>query len=197
MELTQLSMRVCYDSIPSDLKSCDTSVYCFAHNNINIPILANTVKNLPYSKFILKNKTFMSGVSSFSETSPLYKSSGVDVEPIEYNDTWINTKIEADVVVEWARNQNIKNLIICAPVFHMVRAYMTTVSIILKRKLDIKVYAAVGKVDDWRKVTITHQGLNKASFNDFIIVEIERILEYQKKGDILETCRIWEYITQL
>lgn len=197
MDLTQLSMRICYDYIPDGLSEDNTSIYCFAHNNINIPIIANAVKNIPYSKFILENKDFMSGVSSYRDTNLLYKSLGVDVEPIEYDNTWINTKIEADVVVEWARKQNIKNLIICAPVFHMVRAYMTTVSIILSRNLNIRVYAVAGKIDDWKKITITHQGLNKASFNDFIIVEIERIVKYQEKGDILETDRIWEYITQL
>ena len=50
---------------------------------------------------------------------------GVDVSLIEYENDWINTKIESNSVLEWCIKQNIKNIIICAPIFHIVRAYMT------------------------------------------------------------------------
>ena len=45
--------------------------------------------------------------------------------------TGINTKIEPDAVVNWAVERGLTELVVCAPPFHIVRASMTLISVLL------------------------------------------------------------------
>ena len=195
--LTRLSIRICLDSIPLKLNG-NTQIYCFAHNDINIPYIANSVKKFSniYNVNVLKNKSYMSGVSEYKKVQELYKNKDIDTNLINYNEDWINTKIESEAVIDWLIENNVTNVIICAPVFHIVRAFMTLVSSLIDRNYDkkINVYALSGKFNDWNTETISHQGLNKTTFNNFIQIEIDRIIKYSDKGDIKSPKEIWNYI---
>ena len=54
-----------------------------------------------------------------------------------------------------------------------------------------KVQEALNK---WSDITITHQGRNRNSFNNFINIELERIEKYILKGDISKPHIIWDYM---
>lgn len=200
MELAKLSTRILCDNIPeSVLLYSKTIIYCFAHNDINLPLITKSVfelkKKYNIPCYILNNKEFMSGVSKYDEVKDYYLKNNINVLPISYNNNWINTKIESDAVIDWCIDKNIKNIIICAPVFHITRAYMTIVSslIDINRNL-INIYSLPAKIDDWKNTTITHQGKNINSFNNFIEVELDRIIQYSEKKDIKKPEIIWEYI---
>lgn len=194
MDLTQLSIRILYDIIPDSLLDNNTAIYCFAHNDINIPFIATTIQ--PFSNrfpiYILKNIGYMSGVSDYKDVIALYNSFDISTKVIEYNDNWINTKIESNAVISWCASNNIKNLIISAPIFHIIRAYMTIVSSLSDHNINI--YAIPVKINQWSNITITHQGKNRNSFNNFIKIELERIEKYILKGDILQPNIIWDYM---
>lgn len=193
MDLTQLSIRILYDIIPNSLLD-NTVIYCFAHNDINIPFIAETIKPLSnrFPIYILKNIGYMSGVSDYKDVFKCYNNFNVSTNLIPYNDNWINTKIESIAVINWCVTNNIKNLIICAPIFHIIRAYMTIVSSLSHHNINI--YAIPAQIKKWSNTTITHQGKNINSFNNFINIELDRIEKYILKGDILEPKSIWDYM---
>lgn len=193
--LARLSIRICLDIIPNKLDG-KTVIYCFAHNNINLKLIADAIKDksIIYQTYILNNKKYMSGVSQGVEVENFYKSNNINVKLIEYNEDWINTKIESNCVIDWAHKNEVKNIIICAPVFHIVRAFMTIVSSIIEKNININIYALPAMVNNWNNETISHQGLNKTSFNNFIQIELDRIIKYTEKGDIKEPEEIWKYI---
>ena len=69
MELTKLSTRILYDTIPNVITKNNNEksiVYCFAHNDLNIPLMAKKIveKNFNLPNYILDNKYLMSGVNS-------------------------------------------------------------------------------------------------------------------------------------
>lgn len=192
--IDRLAIRVLSDSIPNHK---NRTFYCFAHNDINIECMAKSVKNIINDNdkiFILDNKSKMSGVSNSSIVSKQYEFFNINTNKIPYDKDSINTKIESNAVIEWAKKNNIKDLIICAPPFHILRAFMTIVSSAIDINYKINIYTLSGLVDNWRKITISHQGLNKTSFNNFIKLELDRISIYNKKGDIKNANIIWDYL---
>lgn len=197
MSQSQLSIRIIYDILPEDLP-IDTVIYCFAHNDINIPYIAQHIKLLSniYPVYILENINNMSGVSECKSVEKLYNSFSIPIKFIPYDNNWINTKIESKAVIDWCIKNKIKNIIICAPIFHIVRAYMTMVSSQLDKghNIDINIYAQSAPIDKWSNTTITHQGKSINSFNNFIRIELDRIDEYALKGDIKDPQTIWEYM---
>ena len=194
---SQLSIRIIYDIIPKDLIE-NTIIYCFSHNDINIPHMAKHIQLISgiYPTYILNNPVYMSGVSDCNTVGKLYHSYSIPINFIDYENNWINTKIESISVIDWCIKKKIKNIIICAPIFHIVRAYMTTVSSLLDKEpnIDMNIYATSAPIDKWSNTTITHQGKNINSFNNFIGIELDRIEEYVIKGDIKDPSIIWDYM---
>ena len=111
--LARLSIRICLDMIPDKLEG-KTVIYCFAHNNTNLKLISDAIKDksIIYQTYILNNKKYMSGVSSGIEVEKFYKSNNINVKLIEYNEDWINTKIEATCVIDWAHKNKVKNSLV-------------------------------------------------------------------------------------
>lgn len=228
-ELARISMKISGTLVPNRVKY----VYCFAHNNINIPYMVKglqlwTFKTPPkgavftelqtdkddadwelkvsngvnYNNItdkklcILNNKHAMSGISSCDDISSVYMSYNFEVETIPYDASLnsINTRTESEALVDWISENNIQHIAICAPPYHTLRAFMTSVSVCIERGLNIKIYTINGMVDDWNDITITHNGDTKTSFNNAIELELERIQKYTEKGDICDCGKIWNYI---
>ena len=175
-------------------------IYCFAHNDLNIRTMAMAInKNCQdYSSiYILKNNKSMSGVSNYQDVNNIYSKFDIKANFINYEHSFINTRIESEEIIKWAQKNNITELIICAPPFHILRAFMTLISASIDLNYYIKIYCLTGIVDNWRENTISHQGNSNMSFNDFIESELKRIETYTKKGDIKETNKIWEYLKKI
>ena len=201
MELAKLSTRILYDTIPNVITKNNNNnsiVYCFAHNDLNIPLMAKKIveKNFNLPNYILDNKYLMSGVNSCDCVKEKYAKYNLNFETIPYDENWINTKIESDAVIKWTINKRIKNIIVCAPIFHIVRAYMTIVSSLIDSDSEenINIYALPADIMNWGKKTITHQGKNINTFNNFIEIELKRIEDYTLKSDIKLPNKIWDYI---
>jgi hypothetical protein len=193
-ELARISMKSSGTIVPDNIKY----VYCFAHNNINIPCMIKGLKSNGKIKTIciLDNKRAMSGVSASDEISAIYNSYYFKTERIPYNvsNNSINTRIESESLVNWVTANNIKQLVICAPPYHTLRAFMTLVSVCIERNVNIEIYTINGMVGDWNDITITHNGNTIKSFNSVIELELERITKYTEKGDICPWDKIWTYI---
>jgi len=193
-QLAKLSIRLSGNNIPENVKD----VYCFAHNEINIPCMIKGIQqNSRLNEiYLLNNINSMSGVLAYSDVSNIYKSYGMKTYSIPYNESniSINTRIESEAIVDWCINTNKDNLIICAPPYHLLRAYMTLVTVCIEKNYNLKIYVINGIVNNWHENTITHSGNTNASFNDVIDLELKRIIKYTQKGDILPDDYIWNYL---
>ena len=197
MEIINLSVRLSNDNLP--LSTQDIPIYCFAHNDANIPMICQEVrKRFLDSKniFILKNEKSMSGVSTYDKVKEQYAFFGIKINPIEYSNESINTRIESEAVIDWVIKNDIKKLIIIAPAFHILRASMTMISAMLDKKINIPIYSVSAPPHDWNYETITHQGKSKNTCTELIKMEMERILKYGKKGDIRSPIKIQKYLNE-
>ena len=192
-ELANISIKIFSNIVPDNIEH----IYCFAHNIINISCMAKSINNYNYNNiYLLNNKKSMSGVLSYNDVSAHYNKYNINTSSIPYNEchTSINTRIECEAIVDWIQNNNIKQLVICAPPYHILRAFMTLSSVCIERNVYIKIYIINGVVENWNDITITHSGNTITTFNNVIDMEIERIYKYTKKGDILDCDTIWDFI---
>jgi hypothetical protein len=192
-ELTRISMKIAGTVVPDHIKY----VYCFAHNNINIPCMIKGLKRQSSIEklCILNNERAMSGVSSHNDVCAIYNSYDFEIETVPYDNGlgYINTRTESEALVNWISENNIQHLTICAPPYHTLRAFVTLVSVCIERNVNIKIYTINGLVSDWNDITITHNGTTITSFNSVIELELERIKKYTEKGDICPCDKIWTY----
>jgi hypothetical protein len=106
----------------------------------------------------------------------------------------LNTLTESEEIVRFCVEQSIDEIYIVAPTFHLLRAFMTLVSVILKKKEKLKVYCYPGTNLDWEEEVFHSQGILRARRKEFITSELERIKTYQAKGDILPSEKISDYL---
>lgn len=190
MELNKLIIKV-YSNFKKDTEI----IYCFSHHESNIKCICNKVINLNSKVYILGNPTSVSGINNFESNKEIYKQNNITVDSIPCpNLPIINTKIESDLIIDWAIKYNLKEIGICSPPYHLLRAYMTLVSSSIKKNYNINIFPFSGITDDWNKKVVCHQGKNTESFNEMIDLELVRINNYTKKGDILEVKYILEYM---
>lgn len=186
-------------------------VYTFAHNITNVPLMAHSMLNV-YSHtrtdiihFLLGNDSFNSGVSSYEENKHMYNQVvSYNMCKIPYFFDTINTRIEAEAVISFLvqeyhlGNSAIKNieLLVCAPAFHIQRAFMTFVSVLIDFNVDKYIYAipCTATVWDWTEHTISHQGRTCCTYFEMIEKEEKRIFAYTNKGDIRDKSEIWDYL---
>lgn len=203
--LTALAMRVLQDDTPQDNTPQDdpparpprTMVYCFAHHIDNLYMMRRGLKRRGIrSVCLLDNVTAMSGVSSGAETRRAYEDDGFAVTGIPFAHESINTKLESDVVVDWAVANEYTHIIAVAPPFHALRAIMTLVSSVMDKGASIHVSCCPGETNDWRATSVTHQGKTISSGKDLLAMELERIARYTDAGDIRPVDDIWAYFDQ-
>lgn len=92
-----------------------------------------------------------------------------------------HTRTEMQALIDHAIGTKLKKIIIVAPRFHMPRAYMTAVTVLLeKRHPEISIYAKNADDLPWLEKTVHSQGSETGRRIDFIKTEAQRIERYQK-----------------
>ena len=96
----------------------------------------------------------------------------------------LNTMSEAQAMVRYAGEQGMRTITVVAPAFHMPRAFLSAISVVVRECLDIKVYALPGRTPDWWHKEVNHsQGTTSGTRVELIAGERKRIARYQKEGD--------------
>ncbi|MEM9807865.1 MAG: YdcF family protein [Cyanobacteria bacterium P01_D01_bin.56] len=108
--------------------------------------------------------------------------------------TSLNTLIEAQAIVRYAKAQRVKSLLVVATPFHQQRAVMTTITVLLAEYPDLQVYSAPGVATDWQATVVHSQGTLQGKCYELIYGEQERIDKYEKKGDLASREIILEYL---
>lgn len=105
-----------------------------------------------------------------------------------------NTLTEAEAVIRYAKQYDFKRIIISAPAFHQVRAFMTTVAAALAEYPQLKIYSLPGYALSWNEKAIHSQGQLKARRSDLIQGEFDRIEKYYRKGDLISFDQVLDYL---
>ena len=193
MELYKLNTRIF--SKPIEYNRNNLMVYCFAHNISTIEHMVNGLnQHNIHTVHILQNIKEMSGVSKYEVIDKKYKELGITVIPIPFFEELINTKNESNRVIEYAVMNKIDNIIICAPTFHILRATLTIISSAIQKGVNINFSSIIVNTNNWNTLCITHQGNTKETFHNVLELELDRIYEYTKNGDILAFKVIWNYL---
>ena len=175
--------------------SNNSFIYCFSHHLQTIPYIAKDLQNKNIQTiYIIKNKTKMSGVDTYDTISEKYKEYNITTKFIPYTQSTINTKVESNVVIQWAIDNKIDELVIVAPPFHIIRALMTIISSSIELHSNIHIRSFIPSTFNLNETYITHQGLTCASINELILMEVERIEKYMEKGDIKAIEQIYNYL---
>ena len=115
--------------------------------------------------------------------------------PTEPTDS-LNTLIEAQATVRFAKAQGVKSLLVVAVPFHQQRAVMTTISVALAEYPTLRVYSAPGMPIDWQATVVHSQGTLQGKRYELIYGEQERIDKYGKKGDLASRGTVLNYLRQ-
>ena len=108
----------------------------------------------------------------------------------------INTLIESQAMVRYAKDQGLVSLFVTSPPFHQFRAFMTAVTVALSVYPELMIYSYPGAALPWME-TVTHsQGTLRAPRCQLIQEELTRIERYQKKGDLARFETVLDYINQ-
>ncbi len=106
----------------------------------------------------------------------------------------VNTLSEAQYLVRFAKELEWYNIFISGVPFHQLRAFMITVSVVLREYPDLKVYSKVGEPLNWQEHVRHSQGVVEGTRSSLIGMEYLAILRYQKKRDIVSCEEVLAYL---
>lgn len=110
------------------------------------------------------------------------------------NSTRLHTLIEAESLVRYALAQGFSRIFVTAAPFHQLRAFMTTVTVVLREFPELQVFNRVGATLPWNETVHHSQGTLRCARQALIQSELERISIYQAKGDLAPTEQVLGYL---
>ena len=108
----------------------------------------------------------------------------------------LNTLIESEAIIRFARQKSYHSLFVVAPPFQQLRAFMTAVTVALSEYPELLIYSYPGVAMPWQEEVIHSQGTLKAKRRDLIQEELERIAKYQSKGDLASPEQVLSYLNK-
>ncbi|MBI4116732.1 hypothetical protein HY449_03225 [Candidatus Pacearchaeota archaeon] len=197
--LVSLYDLIIQDSLEKNLRKVD-GLYPFAETSDNeessfLSSRRLLDKGLAKRVFIIDapNKNGFPGFDSWSDK--LLKKYGISALPVDFSYSGeFNTLTEAEALIRYSIKNNLKSLYILAPRFHLLRAFMTASSVVIRENPEMNLFAYSGAEQDWNQTVIHSQGIVKGKRIDLIAGEMERIKKYQLMGDLESTEKIIEYI---
>lgn len=106
----------------------------------------------------------------------------------------LNTLTEAESLAKVVAAEGWKDVLIVAPPFHLVRAFVTTASVVVRRLPAVRVYAAAGLPQPWAEQAVHSQGTLRAARSELLASEYGRLVRYCQQGDLLGPAGILDYL---
>src|SRR3989344_5254741 len=104
---------------------------------------------------------------------------------VEVNDKQIiHTLSEMRALARYAKAQQIRSVIVIAPRFHLLRAFMAGVLAVLEHYPELRLYPALGTPLDWSEASSHSQGTLPGIRADFLVEEKMRIYAYHEQGNL-------------
>lgn len=122
------------------------------------------------------------------------RTSDAPIVPIKVRGN-VNTGSEAEALVRFAATLG-GDVGIIAPPFHLLRAFMTTVSAMYRLDKHLCVYAIMGQPLSWMQRVRHSQGTLKGTRDQLLLDEIKRLEKYRMPayGSMLSAQRVLEYL---
>ena len=172
-------------------KSNQQSIFQAAHFLLN-----NTLTH----RILILNTNAKSGYPGFAEWKQQLHQLGLSEEQIEgvlnKETSMLNTLIESEAIIRFARQHSYHSLFVVAPPFQQLRAFMTAVTVALREYPELLIYSYPGVAMSWQEEVIHSQGTLKAKRRDLIQEELERIEKYQSKGDLASPEQVLSYLNK-
>lgn len=108
----------------------------------------------------------------------------------------LNTLIESEALIRYANARQLGSMVVVAPPFHQLRAFMTAVTVTLKLYPQLCLYSFPGATLTWMEAVAHSQGTLQAPRRQLIQEELIRIDTYQKKGDLARFEDVLDYLNQ-
>lgn len=198
-EKEELITRICCDTMPSGVAD---GVYLFGQtegNQQSVFLSAQELANRGLIQTVLISdalpKSGYPGGDAWRQALRCLgiESSIIEEVPVEPTAS-LNTLIEAEALIGHAQKRNYRSLIITAAPFHQERAFMTAVTVAMRKYLDLYLYSYPGRAQDWEEVVTHSQGTVCATRSGLISAEQERIQKYQQKGDLASYAEVLAYL---
>ena len=142
----------------------------------------------------------MSGYPGVDQCSRRLLEFGLLDEQIEYvpygDAASINTLIESRALVRFAKNREMRSLILVSPPFHQLRAFMTAATVALKGHPELAIFSHPGAAMSWMESVAHSQGTLQAQRRQLIQEELIRIHTYQDKGDLARFEAVLDYLNR-
>jgi hypothetical protein len=199
--IVELLTRVLCDSQPE--KPVD-GIYLNCQTKSSQDVVFQTAKFLldkPYtSKALILHTGEKSGYPGFEKWYKQMQETGIhqeQIEGVECRETAsINTLIESEALVRFALRRKYSSITIVAPPFQQLRAFITAVTVTLKKYPQLRIYSYPAIAMPWQEEVTHSQGTLKAIPSKLIHAELERIDTYQKKGDLSMFEPVLAYLNQ-
>ncbi|MEW5957539.1 MAG: YdcF family protein [Chloroflexota bacterium] len=108
----------------------------------------------------------------------------------------LHTLIEATALVRYAHQRRLTSLVVVASPFQQLRAFMTTISVVLREYPELQVYNRVGAALPWHETVIHSQGTLECQRHALIQSELDRIERYHAQGDLASTEQVLRYLNR-
>ena len=105
-----------------------------------------------------------------------------------------STHAEALGLVRFAKKRGWKSVYVVAPPLHQLRAFVTTVSEVIKEKSKLSVYSFPGIAQNWEEHIVHSQGIQKGTRAELLAEELKKIEKYYKKGDLVSGEEVLKYL---
>lgn len=201
VELLELSQRIMDDDGPK-VKADAVIMYGETQDNESSIFLG--VKRL-YEKSLVEKVTFGQGgkLITGQDYLPGYQEKltqhGIPPEaiiPIQITEALACTHAEALAHIAYAKAQQWKNVCAVATPFHQFRAFVNTISIVLKNYPELKVFSVPGEHLPWTEVALHSQFIERGKRFQLVEKEWGRIEAYHAKGDLVSARQVLDYLNQ-
>jgi hypothetical protein len=106
----------------------------------------------------------------------------------------LNTLVEAEALVRYAKRKAIARVFVVAAPFQQLRAFVTTVSVVLREFPELRIYNRAGAALAWDETVVHSQGTLRCKRGELIQSELERIERYRGKGDLVSEEEVFSYL---
>ncbi len=152
------------------------------------------------SRIYILDAKEMSGYPGVNQCSRRLRKLGLPADKIDYvpygGTKSINTLVESQALIRFARDRGMGSLIVVSPPFHQLRAFMTAATVALDEYPELVLYSHPGAAMSWMESVVHSQGTLQAQRRQLIQEELVRVHTYQNKGDLARFEDVLDYLNR-
>ena len=152
------------------------------------------------SRIYILDAPAISGYPGVNQCRQRVREFGLPADKIDYvpygGTESINTLVESQALIRFARDRGIGSLVLVSPPFHQLRAFMTAATVALKSYPDLAFYSHPGAAMSWIESVVHSQGTLHAQRRQLIQEELVRVHTYQNKGDLARFEDVIDYLNR-